>query len=314
MASSESLASARTSDRRVPKVIYVMGAGRSGSTILGVALGNCASVFYAGELEAWLRKSGVPNFSGTKREQFWETVRESVHGDDLFGDEAWRCLEYPTAWFSLANWRRRRRLRPRYREVVGRLYRAIASTSGAAYVIDTSHYPLRARELQQLDGIDLYLLYLVRNPLGVVASFGREDTTNRSKSAAAANIYLSLTHLLSAAVFLRHRKSARLILRYEDFISEPSTTLRHVLDWVGAPQPAPNLATLSTGVPFQGNRLLRSESIAMSRDQQALAPRSSFDSYLTRVLQFPWALVLARLTPRATSTISPDCTSRHRPF
>ena len=43
-----------------PKVIYVMGAGRSGSTILGVTLGNCADVFFAGELDKWLPRGGEP--------------------------------------------------------------------------------------------------------------------------------------------------------------------------------------------------------------------------------------------------------------
>ena len=37
-----------------PRVIYIMGAGRSGSTILGVSLGNCADLVYAGELDKWL--------------------------------------------------------------------------------------------------------------------------------------------------------------------------------------------------------------------------------------------------------------------
>ena len=40
-------------------MIYVMGAGHSGSTILGVALGNCAETLYAGEVEEWLQASRV---------------------------------------------------------------------------------------------------------------------------------------------------------------------------------------------------------------------------------------------------------------
>ncbi|HEX4467726.1 MAG TPA: hypothetical protein VH025_11110, partial [Solirubrobacteraceae bacterium] len=48
----------------VTKVLYVMGAGRSGSTILGVMLGNCEGIFYAGELDKWLPREGRPKREG----------------------------------------------------------------------------------------------------------------------------------------------------------------------------------------------------------------------------------------------------------
>lgn len=74
------------------RVLYVMGAGRSGSTILGVTLGNCEGVFYAGELDKWLTRSGQPTLGGQEREQFWQRVRARVSASDLFGYDA-RVLE-----------------------------------------------------------------------------------------------------------------------------------------------------------------------------------------------------------------------------
>lgn len=284
-----------------PSVIYVMGAGRSGSTILGVALGNCDDAFYAGELEAWLRRSGIPNFPGSARAQFWDLVRRDVHGEELFGETAWRYLEYSLAVLRVFSWDRRRRLRPRYRAVTERLYRAIASRASAAHIIDTSHYPLRALEAQRLHNIDLYLLYLVRDPQGVVASFQRQDVTNVPKSLLATNAYLSLTHILSLFAFHRQRADRRMLVRYEDFISDPDRVMRQILDWAGSTSAVPNLASLHTGLPFQGNRLLESDVIALRRDptqQHQDPPRSD----LTRLLQLPWSLAVARLTPRSCAS------------
>lgn len=285
--------------KRAPTVIYVMGAGRSGSTIFGVALGNCTSVFYAGELEAWLRRSGIPNFPGVARAQFWDAVREDVSGDDLFGDEAWRHLEYSLASVRPSSWARRRRLRYRYRHLLERLYRAIASSAQATHIVDSSHYPLRAHEIQRVAGINLYLIYLIRDPLGVVASFKRRDITNISKSLLATNAYLSLTHLLSVLVFLRHPAESRLLLRYEDFIADPDAVMREILSRAGVRSPPPDPTSLNTGIAFQGNRLLISETIAL-RDAVMSPPHGSYASYLTRLLQLPWTLVLACLTPKAT--------------
>jgi hypothetical protein len=288
--------SPRDGDRPPPTVIYVMGAGRSGSTILGVALGNCPEVFYAGELEAWLRRAGIPNFRGEARARFWRAVGEQVVADDLFGDESWRALEYSLALFRVRGRTRARRLRSRYRRVCEELYSAVATTAGVTCVVDTSHYPLRARELRGVTGIRVVLIYLTRNPVSVVASFGRKDVTNDPKSVLGANAYLMLTHLLSSFVFLRHPADRRLLVRYEDFVEKPDAMLRKIAAVIGIPAPQLDLARLATGIPFQGNRLLESDQIALHPGGLKAAgnePRS----YLTWILQSPWSVVWPRLQP-----------------
>lgn len=277
-----------------PKVVYVMGAGRSGSTILGVVLGNCTDVFYAGELDAWLSRSGEPNFGGEERLRFWERVRGEM-GDaaDLFGGEAQRHIEHSTALLRIGGRRARRRLRARYRRVAEELYSTLARETGATHVVDTSHYPLRARELQALDGIDLYLIYLVRAPQAVVAAFGRKEIKQPSKAAWATNLYLHATHLLSVAVFLRQRRDRRVYLSYEDFVAAPRQVLSSLLEQLDAPPRIPDLDALETGVPFQGNRLLRSQRVALQVGPSKQPPRR----WPTRLSQSPWNLILPRLRP-----------------
>lgn len=276
-----------------------MGAGRSGSTIFGVALGNCCGIFDAGELEAWLRRSGVPNFGGKERTEFWQRVLDNVDGDDLFGDHARLCLEHSSSLFRVDRWRSRRQMRRRYREIAANLYHAVMSESGATHIVDTSHYPLRFRELQTLPNVEFYLLYLVRNPQDVIASFDRRDVAQRRMSPIAANAYLWLTHLISVFVFLRHRRDKRLLVCYEDFIANPEPVLRQIVDLVDAPAGTPELSSLTTGIPFQGNRVLQSETIALHSSASS-TPAASFTSYLTKLLQLPWSVALSRLSPKAT--------------
>jgi hypothetical protein len=286
-----------------PRVIYVMGAGRSGSTIFGVTLGNCAELFYAGELDAWLVRSGAPQLDDAERARFWAAVRADVDGAAaLFGNEAQRYLERSLALLRVYRWPARRRLRVRYRRVAEELYRAVAGVSGASHVIDTSHYPLRARELQALDGIDLYLVYLVRDPQSVVASFNRRDVAQYSKSTLTTNAYLWLTNLLAVRVFLRHRADRRLLVHYEDFVADPARALRRVLELVDAPVALPDLTELDTGLAFQGNRVLRSRTIALRGEADA----PSRSSRLTALAQLPWSVLLGRLRPSvATSSAAP---------
>lgn len=279
-----------------PKVIYVMGAGRSGSTILGVTLGNCTDVFYAGELDAWLARSGSPQLEDETRVRFWEGVREHVDGaSELFGKEAQVSIERSVALFRVHKWATRRRLRGAYRDVTERLYRAVSGAAGTSVIVDTSHYPLRARELQSLPGIELYLVYLMRDPQSVVASFNRRDVAQYNKSTITTNVYLWLTNLLAVAVFLRHPRERRLFVRYEDFVADPVRIVADILRTVGAGEPPADLAHLRTGLPFQGNRLIRSEEIALESGPE----RGGRPSAVTAVMQAPWSALLPRLRPLA---------------
>ncbi len=273
-----------------------MGAGRSGSTILGVTLGNCVNIFYGGELDKWLMRSGLPKRDGTERIRFWTTVRESVSGaEELFGRDVHQNIERSSSLFRLSAYSARRRLRARYRRVTEELFQAIARTAGATHVVDTAHYPLRARELQKLSGIELYILLLVRDPQSIVASFERDDVPEARFSARTTNAYLWLTYLLSLSVFLRHPSARRVLLRHEDFLADPEGVLGFVLKQVDSPAALPDLSALSTGFPLQGNRLIHSDVVTL----QSGRPSPPAGSRSTRLLQLPWAIVFSRLRPAA---------------
>lgn len=282
------------------KVLYVMGAGRSGSTILGVALGNCDGVFFAGELDRWIARAGVPR-EGRERRRFWAGVRTGVEqAPELAGGRA-TVLERSSALFDPRRWPARRRLRRRYRQISEQLYGAIAPAAEATMIVDSSHYPLRARELQALDGIDLYLLLLVRDPQAVVASLGRRDVPERRFGLLAANAYLWLTHALSLLVFSRQPSARRMLVRHEDFLADPEQTIREILRLCDCAAAPPDFGALQTGVPFHGNRLVHSHVVALAR-HSAPATRSS---RTTALLQRPWIAALSRLRPALATRPGP---------
>lgn len=286
---------------RRPKVVYVMGAGKSGSTIVGVTLGNCAGFFYAGELDKWLVGYGVPAVGGPERTRFWNEVRRRMEGvGDLFGARAQQSLERISSLVRVDRWSTRRGLRGRYLEVTAELYDTVAATAQAQYVIDSSHLPLRAHLLQELGDIELYVIFLVRDRQSIVASHlrhvGRHDVAERRLLRVRTNVNLWLTYLLSTLVFMRQPRDRRLLLRYEDFVREPELVLRDVLDRLGSTATElPDLDALEIGMPLQGNRLIRAQTASLKREVPA--PYSA--SRLTRMVQAPWTLVLGRLRPVA---------------
>ncbi len=282
-----------------PRVIYVLGAHRSGSTVLGVTLGNCEDVFFAGELHSWLTWKGIPRVGGEEGERLWASVREDVSGaEQLFGHDTELYVDRSSALRRLHRWPTvRRRLLKQYRRLTEDLYRAIARSTQSSCVVDTSHYPLRALQLKKLEGIEVYLLFLVRDPQGVVASLDPRDTTSGSKPPLTTNLHLWATHLLSLLTFLSHPKDRRMFLRHEDFLEDPGGVLRQILDWSGSPSEIPDLTALEVGHPLHGNRFLRqTDVIALRAPRARRAPRSR----MTAVLQAPWSPILSRLRPAAT--------------
>jgi hypothetical protein len=292
--------SGEASSRERVRLVYVMGAGHSGSTILGITLGNCDGFFYAGELEGWLITAARPSWGAAERQDFWSAVKERVGDvDALFGGSANRCVERSSASFRVDLWPARRRLRPIYRRLARELIDAVADISSARYVIDTSHFPLRARELRELPGVELYLIYLVRDPRAVVASNTRDLSPHElaeirwRKLAMNANLWL--TQLLAMRTFASHPRDRRMFVRHEDFLADPNGVTRQILAMVGSDAELPDLDALAVQAPLQGNQLIRAARVAVRRSGGPPPPRDSF----TSVLQAVWRPLLARMRPAA---------------
>lgn len=280
-----------------PKLVYVLGAGRSGSTIMGVALGNCPDVFFAGELHLWIGRNGKSPIRGETKEQraaFWAAVKEQVEVPEDYPRRAARHLEKSGALLRVDRWLGRRRLREGYRRISAQLIAAVARQAQASHVVDTSHFPRRAMQLQKLDSIDLYVLFVVRDPRAVVSSYSRDDADFRQFGVLSTNAYLWLTYVLSVVAFLRHPRGRRLLVRYEQFMADPEGALGEILDWMGAPAATPDLSALQTGFAFQGNNLLRRPVVALERKPEQRVQ----GSVLTRVVNLPWTMLFSRIGPR----------------
>jgi UDP-N-acetylglucosamine transferase subunit ALG13 len=168
------------------RVLYVGGAGRSGSTLLDLMLGQVPGFFAAGELKyIWSRGARDNQLCGCGRPfrecPFWSAVGERAFGgwDRVDLDEMLRLeqsvdrhLFIPLMW--------RPGLRPRYAAeferfaaVAGRLYEAIANVSGAEVIVDSTKRPSTAFLLANVPSLDLRFVQLVRDSRGVAFSWSK---------------------------------------------------------------------------------------------------------------------------------------------
>ncbi|MGH2813306.1 MAG: sulfotransferase, partial [Actinomycetota bacterium] len=234
------------------KVLYVMGFGRSGSTILDNLLNEVEGFVSTGELHNLFRRGLLRGQAcGCSKPvptcEFWRSVlAREVDGVSLDADDPSEILSWQEQMLRPRHTRRLLRFsrhseRPpaleRYSEVLRRLYLAVAEAAEARVVVDSSKWPSPAALLPALDGIDAHLIHLVRDPRAVAFSRRRVkaglDHEMRRRSAP----YISLRWVQRDAqarrVLDRYPPERRMTLLYEDFAASPRSTVERVVAFVG---------------------------------------------------------------------------------
>ena len=235
-----------------PRVLVVVGSGRSGSTLLEAALGDVPGVEALGEVvhlpERALRDdelcacgrpfSGCPFWVGVGKSAYdgWDRVDAGELID--LRHELVRTRHLPRLLTGSPTSGGRLR-RDELVERLGALYRAAADESGARLLVDSSKMPAWAALVAHAD-VDLHLLHVVRDPRGVAYSLGKEvprpeaggaDLMHRTSPAESA-LWWSAFELAASA--LRVRLPGRVTtVRYEDFVVDPRGTVRTVVEATG---------------------------------------------------------------------------------
>lgn len=249
-----------------PRVLYVAGWGRSGSTLLDRLLGQVPGVFSTGEVRDIWQRGVVENRlcgCGTAFHdcEVWRRVGEAAFGgwsqlDVTDAQELRLRLDRPWSPPRVLGSRLAPELDADVERYVGfleALYGAIASVTGARLIVDSSKIPTYALLLRRVPRMDLRALHLVRDPRGVVHSWqkrvvradagGRDEMLRYGAASASARymLYNSLTHGL-AALGVPYRR-----LRYEDLIASPREEVARVLAFAGLATPGDALGFIGEG-------------------------------------------------------------------
>jgi hypothetical protein len=131
-----------------------------------------------------------------------------------------------------------------YANAVGAVLDAVAAVSGCEVVVDASKWPSHAMILRRIEGLDLRMAQLVRDPRGVAHSWARElDRPQASGSPASDKrqmrrdpVARSATHW--AAINLGVDLVAALGVRretvwYDELVTSPLETIERVLSFAG---------------------------------------------------------------------------------
>ena len=255
-----------------PKVLFILGKGRSGSTLLDVSLGASEGFFSLGEVWwAWGDQDQLDRKEcGCGRRvgecPVWREALELARA--LWAQEYGPppTLSQVSTWQKeVARWSQLPRallLRPQtlyswrpmqaWAKYSGVLYRALAEVTGAEVLVDSSKWMGNPGPLGLVPGIEGWVLHLVRDPRAVAFSWQRQkewlpgEKSMPRFGAVHSSLSWVARNLLTEHVAAR-RGGRELRVRYEDFISQPATVLDTVFRSLG----------ISPGVtPLKGERTL----------------------------------------------------------
>ncbi|MGH3497053.1 MAG: sulfotransferase [Nocardioidaceae bacterium] len=235
-----------------PRVLLIVGWGRSGSTLLERVLGDVPGVVALGEtVHLWERALGDDELCGCGQRfsdcSFWQRI-----GDDAYG--GWSSLDaqqmvalrnavvrnrrLPELLTGLTPTTSRLRRRQLSRTLTA-MFRAAADGDGARLVVDSSKMPAYAALLRHAD-VDLRCVYLVRDPRGVAYSWSKQVRRPEVVDGSAdmpqyrpteTAVWWSAFDLLVR--LLARRGTPVTTVRYEDFVADPRGSVSSILRFAG---------------------------------------------------------------------------------
>lgn len=245
------------------RILFVVGAGRSGTTLLDLLLGQVPGFFSGGEVSyVWTRAlqddqlcgCNVPFRSCT----FWQEVfRQAFGGMDQVDLEHVAQLTRRVNHDRYVPFRRLSSTEDRaayevYGRLLGRLFHAVRDVSGARWIVDSSKGPFQRVALDAIPGAEIHTIHLVRDSRAVAFSWQRKKVRREIHwKQAEMKVFPAWKSALHWDKRLLQSEAVRVLpgsfqtVRYEDLVTDPAGVLQTVLERLG--EPAATLSFLDGG-------------------------------------------------------------------
>ncbi len=235
------------------KVVYISGMPRSGSTLLGMCLGQLAGASDIGEFwalwrPAWRQRDLCGCGKPVNECSFWVQVVEralpspvEVSGAQmgkLHKENLGSLRAAKVAFLSRSGTLKGNLLS--YANQLSAHYKAICEVGTSHIVIDSSKMATDAFVISTIPDVDLYVIHLVRDPRGVAWSWakswnqpGEGGQAFDRYSAFGTAIRWVYYNLFSFILRNRVGPSRFRTIHYESLISDPLATLSELAVWMG---------------------------------------------------------------------------------
>lgn len=281
------------------KLIYVVGCGRSGSTILGFCLGNAEDTLDLGEVLDFAKFEGKPNGfdSNTENYQFWNKVVQTLLSNpEWVGFDEFLKLQkiFDTHYFLflsiLPSFILNHLGLQKYRRQLEILYTTIFLSYPAKFFVDSSKYPSRLLHLLAIFGDrNILTIHLIRNFYGLHKSM-RDSAQGKSHTTINIILYYIYINTFAKLVMIGVSKERKRVILYENLLENPISVLSDIgntfsLSVEPLLQKIESGDSLQRGYIFNGNRMRTKDSIVFHSKGPPVSSESGVFKILHRILR-----------------------------
>ena len=270
--------------------IYLLGAGRSGTTMLAAILNNHPKIYTIGEMHQFLdyvlEDKDCSCGEILSKCSFWSSILNDLNLDVLKNKENIDLSNSLEKHHLIPSYLMGKSIHPTYREMIDMIFQEIETKIDKPWILDSSKYISRYLLLRKNKKINLKGIYLIRDVRGVINSFGKKVQT--TKNPLSTILYYSLINF--SAQWMSFFDSRVLKVRYEDFVNEPDKTIqiieKHLFELSSN---ASNLTNKTFEIPhiIAGNRLRSQKKLVIRKDLQWKENISRGKQILYYLLTFP---------------------------
>ena len=248
------------------EIIYIMGMGRSGTTILDIVISNSSNILSCGEVthifrDGFKRNSACACGEKISNCELWNSVSTEFSDDNI--DSIQTTLDaiesHKSFFLSILNLHNSN-TQSLYARINTKIFNNLNKKISATHIIDSSKYAGRALGLSKVFPNKIKIILLTRSPAGLYTSFKKQNNTEQiQKSTFQILLYYFYTLSCFKLVELK-LKNKVFKLQYDEFINSPIETLSRIEKWAKIDLSEPkNLISrneeLSIGHIVTGNRL-----------------------------------------------------------
>lgn len=210
------------------KLVYLLGAGRSGTTLLATVLNTHPRIQTIGEMHQFLDfiSENKPCSCGEElgKCSFWSPIiNEIVDSKDEIEKQS-RFTEACEYHRNIPGLMLSKNANNAYLEIQQKIFRAIISHSEKDVLLDSSKYLARYLLLSRSPDIEISGIYVVRDVRGLITSFAKRVQTSRSPLSTIA--YYLLINFFGEILYRTDKRILK--IRYEDLIDNPMSQVRRI--------------------------------------------------------------------------------------
>ncbi|MCF8076233.1 MAG: sulfotransferase [Desulfotignum sp.] len=212
------------------RVIFILGTGHCGSTLLDLLLGSHSKMLGIGEVERMEQTPKCTCGYALRHCNFWselylESFLRSLRLfrkplDFIFGNQNYLTRRGKHSW---------KPLKDRQQFIKDNLlfYKTICNKSGKEIIVDSSKNIDRAELLAAEEAMDVFLVHIVRDGRAVTWSYMKKY--NKALFYA----YSWLTYYIKITLLKKRTTAGYIRVEYEDLVKKPELELKRILNALG---------------------------------------------------------------------------------